>query len=173
MIAEFHPVVMQFLEWRRIHSFPAYSVSNTGLVRNEETGRQMTRLVNQSGVVNVGLTKNRVQYKRAVALLVVKAFFTVMIQEPFDTPINLNGDRFDNRVDNLAIRPRWYATKYFHQFEEGPYDAYAVEDVGNGERFDSIWDAAVQLGLLQSDIAVSVHSGRPVWPTNQVFRAVD
>lgn len=173
MISEFHSLAFQFVEWRRINHFPAYSVSSEGLVRNDETGRNMTRLVNQAGIVNVGLTKNRIQYKRAVALLVAKAFLTVIMQDTFDTPINLNGDRFDNRVGNLAMRPRWYATKYFHQFEEGPYDAYAVEDVDTGERFDSIWDAATQLGLLQSDIAISVHTRKPVWPTGQIFRAVD
>ena len=172
MISEFHSLTIQFIEWRRITHFSDYSVSNTGMVRNEETGRTMARLVNQRGVVNVGLTKNRVQYKRAVALLVVKAYLAVVLHDAFDTPINLNGDRFDNRVENLAVRPRWYATKYFNQFEEGPYDAYAVQ-ADDGERFDSIWDAATQLGLLQSDIAVSVHTGRPVWPTNQVFHAVD
>jgi hypothetical protein len=169
---EFHPIVNHFVEWRRIHSFPIYSVSETGLVRNDETGRNMTRLVNQAGVVNVGLTKNRTQYKRAVALLVAKAFLTVVLQDSFDTPINLNGDRFDNRVDNLAWRPRWYATKYFQQFHDDPIDEYRIMDIDSGEEFESTWDAAVKLGLLQTDIVISIHSGKRVWPTNQRFRAI-
>lgn len=173
MIHELHPFVESFTEWRRIHSFPAYSVSETGLVRNDETGRQLTRLVNQSGVVNVGLTKNRTQYKRAVALLVAKAFLAVVLQDTFDTPINLNGDRFDNRVGNLAMRPRWFATKYFQQFHSDPNDFYRIEDLVTGEQFESTWDAAVKLGLLQSDIVISVHTGMPVWPTNQIFRQLD
>ena len=173
MISEFHSSLIQFVEWRRIHSFPIYSVSNTGLVRNDKTGRQLTRLVNQAGVVNVGLTKNHTQYKRAVALLVAKAFLTVVLQDTFDTPINLNGDRFDNRADNLAWRPRWFAFKYHHQFDEDPLSGYRVENVETGEQFESTWDAAVRLGLLQSDIAISVHTGRRVWPTDQTFRVID
>jgi hypothetical protein len=170
MISELHPIMNEFIEWRRIHSFPAYSVSATGLVRNDETGRRMTMLVNQAGVVNVGLTKNRVQYKRAVALLVAKAFLTVVLQDTFDTPVNLDGDRYNNWVGNLVLRPRWYATKYFQQFHEEPIKDYPIEDVDSGEMFDSAWDATTRLGLLQSDIVLSVHTGARVWPTNQRFR---
>jgi hypothetical protein len=172
MIHEFHPIVSTIIEWRRVHDFSSYSVSATGLVRNDETGRQMTRLVNQSGVVNVGLTRNRVQYKRAVALLVAKAFLTIALQDSFDTPINLNGDRFDNRVGNLMMRPRWFATKYFQQFHDDLNDVYPIEDIDSGEQFKSTWDAAVQLGLLQTDIVISIHTGMPVWPTGQRFRAI-
>lgn len=172
MFSEFHSPLVQFIEWRRIHSFPIYSVSDTGSVRNERTGRELARLVNQAGVVSVGLTKDKIQYKRAVALLVAKAFLTVVLQDSFDTPINLNGNRFDNRVDNLAWRPRWYAFKYNQQFDEEPIDGYPVEDADTGEQFESTWDAALKLGLLQSDIAISVRTGKRVWPTNQLFRAV-
>lgn len=170
MIADVHPIVEQFVEWRKIRQFTDYSISSTGTVRNDDSGRQMSMLVNQAGVVHVGLTKNRTQYKRAVALLVVKAFLTVVMHDSFDTPINLNGDRFNNQIDNLMLRPRWYATKYFQQFDERPIQSYGIEDVETGDRFDSIWQAATELGLLQSDIALSVHSRKPVWPTNQIFR---
>lgn len=173
MIHEFHSAIAQLDEWRRVHAFPAYSVSAAGLVRNDKTGRQLVRMVNQAGIVNVGLTRDRVQYKRAVALLVAKAFLTIALQDAFDTPINLNGDRFDNRVGNLTLRPRWFATKYFQQFQESPRDFYPIVDVDTGEQFDSIWDAATKLGLLQTDIAVSVHTGKAVWPTNQVFQMID
>ena len=172
MIHELHPMLEQFNEWRKIYNFPEYSVSDTGFVRNDENGRQMTMLVNQAGVVNVGLTKNRTQYKRAVALLVAKAFLTVARYDSFDTPINLDGDRYNNWVGNLALRPRWFATKYFQQFHVERNDVYPIEDVDTHERFESTWEAATKLGLLQSDIIISVHTGRRVWPSNQRFRPV-
>ena len=172
MIAELHPIVDQFVEWRKIRQFAGYSVSSTGTVRNDETGRQMSMLVNQAGVVHVGLTKNRVQYKRSVALLVVNAFLSMFVYDSFDTPINLNGDRFDNGVSNLMMRPRWYATKYFQQFQIGQHRLYPIEDVDSGEQFESIWSAATTLGLLQSDILRSIHMGVPVWPTSQFFRQI-
>lgn len=172
MITELHPIVVQFVEWRKIHQFMDYSISSTGTVRNDDSGRQMSMLVNQSGVVNVGLTKNRTQYKRAVALLVVKAFLTVVMPNAFDTPINLDGDRFNNKISNLALRPRWYATRYFQQFHEEPIYDIAVEDAESGEQFESVWEASTALGILQSDIVLSIHNGRPVWPTNQIFRSL-
>lgn len=172
MIHELHPLLSEFEQWRKVYNFPAYSVSEAGLVRNDETGRQMTMLVNQAGVVNVGLTKNRTQYKRAVALLVVKAFLTVVTHDSFDTPINLDGDRYNNWVGNLALRPRWFATKYFQQFHNERTDAYPIEDIDTHDRYASTWHAATELGLLQSDIIRSVHTGSRVWPTNQRFRPV-
>jgi hypothetical protein len=170
MISELHPVLGPFVEWRRITAFPGYTVSSTGFVRNEENGRRMTMLVNQSGVVNVGLTRNRTQYKRAVALLVAKAFLTVVMQETFDTPINLDGDRYNNRIGNLSLRPRWFATKYFQQFHDELVEDYPIEEVDSGEVFENTWQAAIKLGLLHSDIVTSVHTGKRVWPTNQRFR---
>jgi hypothetical protein len=104
-------------DWRDIRFFPGYSVSTIGRVRNDDTGRMMTLMVNQSGVVNVGLTRSREQHRRAVALLVADAFIPRPIREAFDTPINLNGDRMNNTIDNLVWRPRWFAIKYIQQFK--------------------------------------------------------
>jgi hypothetical protein len=132
----------------------------------------MALLVNQHGVVNVGLTKKCVQYKRAVGLLVATAFIDKGdLGESFDCPINLDGDRYNNRAMNLAWRPRWFATKYFQQIEEAHFnDRYPIEELKTRNRFESPWDAALKYGLLQVDILLSVCNGDPVWPTRQVFR---
>lgn len=159
-------------EWRPIESFPGYSVSDTGYVMNDETGHLMTMLVNQAGVVNVGLTKNRVQYKRAVARLVATAFIKTRPNESFDSPINLDGDRHNNNVSNLMWRPRWFATKYFQQFEETEEGLYfPVEEADTKEWFDSPLQAAVTFGLLMVDVLLSVNNSSFVWPTQQKFRS--
>jgi hypothetical protein len=158
-------------EWRVIRFFPDYSVSSTGYVRNDDTGRRMTMLVNQAGVVNVGLTRNRVQYKRAVAPLVAKAFIDDRISEAFNCPINLNGDRFNNSVENLMWRPKWFATKYFRQFEEAHFEDYnPIEDVDTHEWFANPWEAAKRFGLLQVEIILSICNNTFVWPTRQKFQ---
>lgn len=160
-------------EWQQIRSFPGYSVSDTGHVRNDDNGRIMAKLINQSGVVNVGLTKNKVQYKRSVALLVADAFLVPPRHQTFTTPINLNGDRTDNTVENLLWRPRWFATKYFHQFRSGPVSpVLAVEELNTHEQFESSWIAATSYGLLDVDVRVSTISLTEVWPTYQRFRSI-
>jgi hypothetical protein len=157
-------------EWRRIESFPNYAVSDTGIVRNDETGQTMAMLVNQSGVVNVGLTKNKVQYKRSVALLVALAFIKTARSLEFNTPINLDGDRFNNGVPNLLWRPRWFAVQYAQQFKTGPigFDV-PIEDMASKQQYKTSFEAATIHGLLEVDIVLAVTSKTWVWPTYQKF----
>jgi hypothetical protein len=149
-------------EWRKIVMFPEYSVSNTGSVRNDETDRLMTNNVNQFGIVHVGLTKNKKQYRRALSILVAEAF----IPRPsfgFDTPVNLDGNRSNNEAYNLVWRPRWFAVKYFQQFQQNhPCFTRKVQVVETGEVFGTSWDAALTLGALDRDIAFSILSGSVV-----------
>jgi hypothetical protein len=160
-------------EWRPIVSFPGYSVSDTGLVRNDEYDRIMTLMRNQFGVVHVGLTKNRVQYRRTVNRLVAEAFLVPPRNENFDTPINLDGDRLNNHVENLLWRPRHFATRYFKQFVLGPIQpSYAVAEVNTGQEFESSWGAALTYGLIETDVRVASRLGSEVWPTYQRFRRI-
>jgi hypothetical protein len=157
-------------EWRQVQGFPNYSVSDNGIVRNDDSGQTMAMLVNQSGVVNVGLTKNKVQYKRSVALLVALAFIKTARSLEFNTPINLDGDRFNNKVPNLLWRPRWFAVQYVQQFKAPPigYDV-PLEDVSTHEQYKTSFEAAIANGLLEVDIVLAVTSKTWVWPTYQKF----
>lgn len=160
-------------EWREIPLFPGYSVSDVGSVRNDETDRLMSTSVNQHGIVHVGLTKNKIQYRRALAILVAEAFILRPSFE-FDTPINLDGDRFNNRAANLLWRPRWFATQYFKQFHTytRPCLDREVEVVETGEIFPTSWHAATALGALDRDIAMSIMSGSKARVVLQHFRLV-
>lgn len=158
-------------EWRAVLEFPGYSVSNTGLVRNEETGRMMTRHVNQRGIVNVSFNRAANQYKRSVSVLVATAFVTTARSQSFDTPINLDGDRLNNNADNLLWRPRWYALRYFQQFHTDRRSIdRPIEELRTGEVFKSSWEAAVQFGVLDLEIVNSVANKTYVWPTYQRFK---
>jgi len=163
-------------QWIAIEEFPGYSVSDTGLVRNDDTGYLMSRLANQGGVVHVGLTKNRTLYKRSLPLLVANAFIPKPDSErftAFDTPINLDGNRFNNHVHNLMWRPRWFAVKYFLQFQQdSPSIPRPVEIIENGIVFRSSWEAATTLGVFDREIAISVMTQNYVWPLLQRFRVV-
>lgn len=160
--------------WRQIPEFPNYSVGDEGHVRNDATGRFLAKLVNQYGVVNVGLCRNGNQYKRSLPLLVAKAFIPKLAQHSeFDTPINLDGDRLNNRVTNLMWRPYWFAVKYAQQFHNGErgFDV-PIEDVMTGEQFKTSWEAAIKYGLLDREILIATLNRTYVWPTYQKFRVL-
>lgn len=172
------PRVALEVEWREITEFPRYSVSTTGLVRNDETGRVLTRLVNRQGITYVGITKGGSQRNRSVPRLVAEAFLPLPRYKTFDTPINLDGDRLNNHVDNLMWRPRWFAMRYHRQFQTIHENyVWPIEEVATGEIFESPWGAVVKYGLLCHEIVTNASNNtyhanldRGVWPTGQNFR---
>lgn len=160
-------------EWVVIPYFENYSVSNYGRIKSDKTDRIMALTENQYGVVCVGMMRDGLQYHRSVPLLVAKAFLEQPF-EAFDTPINLDGDRHNNHVDNLAWRPRWFAIKYNRQFRE-PYRfsiPNKIEDIKTGEISENSFECAKRYGLLEQDLVLSIFNRTYVWPTYQEFRAI-
>lgn len=141
---------------------------------NQETGRLLSFLQNQTGNVHVGLIRNKVQYKRSVPLLVANAFVAKPPhRREFDTPINLDGDRYNNRAVNLMWRPRWFARKYFAQFESDVRGIFGpIQDTITKEVFESTWEAAIKFGLLEKDIVLSIMNRTYVVPSFQTFRKI-
>jgi hypothetical protein len=160
--------------WKTIDLFEDYSVSNHGRVRSDKSGRILALNENQYGVVQVGLMRDGVQYHRSVPLLVAKGFLAPLTG-PFDTPINLDGDRTNNHVDNLAWRPRWFAIKYNRQFRY-PYEnpiLVPVIDLKTGEVSENSFEGAKRYGLLEQDLVLSIVNRTYVWPTYQEFGVVE
>jgi len=162
-------------EWREIAEFPGYSVSNTGCVRNDDSERIMAPQVNGHGITYVGICKRDpgclvTQYKRSVSVLVAQAFVACP-NDSFDTPINLDGDRFNNDSSNILWRPRWFAVKYFQQFQQdSPCFSRPVQVIETEEVYESSWEAATTLGVLDREIAMSIMNRCYVWPIFQHFR---
>lgn len=163
------------MDLRVIEDFPDYSISEDGLVVNNHTGRQLSLTINQRGLVQVGLVKHGRQCKRSVSLLVAKTFLDPPALEAFNTPIHLDGDRLNNRIDNLMWRPRWFAVKYQQQFERwrGPKVPQRIIEINTKMKFKSSWHAAKQFGLLDQDIADAIEHRTYVWPTYQQFRILE
>lgn len=156
--------------WRVIFDFPDYEVSNFGRIRTNRTGRILSLSMTQYGLVQVGLMREGIQYHRSVPLLVAKAFLPVR-RGPFDTPINLDGDRLNNHVDNLVWRPRWFAVRYNQQFRY-PYPnpiKSPIMDIKTQEVSINSFEAAKQYGLLEQDLVMSILNRTFVWPTYQQF----
>lgn len=160
-------------EWKPIEKFKLYEVSSHGRIRNIGTERILELNVNQYGVQFVGLMRDGVQFHRGVALLVARAFIPLPYST-FDTPINLNGDREDNRVENLAWRPRWFAIKYNQQFLNR-YDFGFPNRVRNektGQIYENSWECAIANGLLERDLVMSIFNRTYVWPLYVTFKAI-
>jgi hypothetical protein len=161
------------IEWRDIREFPRYIISETGSVLNKDTGRTMTLLRNQHGIVHVGLVKDGVQHKRSVAVLVAQYFLPRPTFPAFDTPINLDGDRLNNHYANIMWRPLWFARKYHRQFtRSNPVLICAVMEVETEEIFPNTLFAAKRFGLLEREIAFAALNGAQVFPTKQMFKIV-
>lgn len=157
-------------EWMRIAQFPNYSVSDSGFVRNDETGKELARLVNQHGIVHVGLMLNGKQRKKSLPLLVAEAFVPRSSFE-FDSVINLDGDRYNNEAYNLMWRPLWFVRGYFQELRRGrPIITRPVQLIETEEVFDNSLAAATTLGLLESEIVESVMTRNWVFPIFKHFR---
>jgi hypothetical protein len=157
-------------EWREIVGFSGYSVSDAGAVQNDETGRLMRTYRNTRGIETIGLMHRGVQHKRSVAVLVADAFIRTARSIHFNTPINLDGDRSNNRVTNLAWRPLWFAQRYHSQFKIGPQGfACPVQNLHTQEIYPTSWDAAINLGLLERELVMSILDRTYVFPLYQTF----
>lgn len=162
-------------DWRKIESFKDYSVSNLGRVKNDVTGRVLAVVRDRNGSTSVGLFKDRHLHRRSLSLLVATAFLKEPRERSFNCPINLDGNRSNNQVDNLMWRPRWFAIKYTRQFHDEwshyPDYIYPVEEVNTKQRFDSCWEASTTQGILVHDVHLSTETDLCVWPTRQTFRS--
>ncbi len=163
-------------EWASLETlgFPAYEISNDGLVRNRRTERIIKTSANQEGIVRVGLMRPDVGVQRTVSLArLVARMFVLGRSATFDTPIQLNGNRADCTVENMMWRPRWFAVKYYRQFEnEEPLMRTKIYDVETSREYNNTREAATENGLLEEDIAKSVVNGSPCFPTWQIFARV-
>lgn len=158
--------------WAEIPGFSRYVISNMGMVMNVKTSRPLKPYLTPQGVVYVPMYDDtNEQCTRSLKLLVAKEFVDGET-DIFDTPINKDGDKRNNRADNLLWRPRWFAIKYSRQFK-GYFpkaDTGPVFDLESNERFETVRDAAIAFGLLFRDVYRSTYSENPVFPTRQVFR---
>lgn len=161
------------LDWVTIPDFPNYVISNYGDIVNVTSGRWMKQSTTSQGVIKVGLIRSSRQFTRSVAVMVATAFVSGR-DDICDTPIHLDGNRSNNRADNLAWRPRWFAWRYSSQFSSISESARIgpLRDVGTGRRFMDVYEAAICCGLLFEDIRKSLVMKEPCFPTFQRFEII-
>lgn len=158
-------------QWRPIVRFPDYQVSDVGRIYSDKTGTFLQPSMNSTGNVKVNLMLEGVVFTKSVRTLVADAFLPDdgFFENP--TPINLDGDHWNNHIDNLMWRPRWFAWKYSRQFNDPIPPEYKVPivDIVQDVAWASTKYAGIALGLLWEYIYQSILTGRPVFPTGSVF----
>lgn len=160
--------------WVQVVGFPNYEINESGIVRRKLRERPVAVAFNQQGNPYVGLSRDGVQHKRSLALLVAITFLGQPVNERFDTPIHLNGVKKDCNSENLMWRPRHFAVAYHQQFYNGLRGFLVpVYDVATGETFPTSWEAATKYGLLDREILLAAVNRTVVFPTGQHFAPVD
>jgi hypothetical protein len=87
-------------EWKTINNYPNHSISNFGVIRNNETKR-ILKLSTSSGYLRIGLCKDGLQKHFSQHQLLGLHF--IPNPENYKQIDHINGIRNDNRIENL----RW------------------------------------------------------------------
>lgn len=160
--------------YKEIEGFPGYSVSDDGQVINEY-GRPIKPSITQRGASKVTLYRGGVAFTKSLSLIVAKEHvYNDWDPEIFDTPIHLDNDLQNNRAENLAWRPRWFAIKYQKQYWQENYRTAKtpIEEVDTGEYFEGFVEPCQKYGVLWVDVFKSCTTGIHVFPRGNVFRFV-
>jgi hypothetical protein len=142
-----------------IDEFPDYEINSHGHIYSRMTGRRMRYTPNTHGELTVGMTRDGIQYRRSVKLLVAR-YFVPGENDIFDTPILLDGDRENLHAENIVWRPRWFAWKYARQFANPQpwYDRGPLLELNHKVLYQNVYTAGVITGSLFADIVGSIGS---------------
>ena len=153
-------------EWRPIDGFDAYIISTHGRVRSGYSNSEIIQRRNQTGVVSVWLSQDGARYARSLPLLVARHWLPEPEREDFTTPIHLDGNRQNCRVDNLLWRPRWFAIAFHRERLEDPFADWRdpIEIIETGEIFTNPRELSMVYGNLEKDIYFSIVNEKHIFP---------
>ncbi len=87
------------IKWEKIKDFPNYSISNTGLVRNDVTGKLKKIQHDNSGYLVCALYHHQKRKLYKVHRLIAKYYIPNPDNKPYIN--HINGVKDDNRIENL------------------------------------------------------------------------
>lgn len=158
-----------------IPSFPGYYVSVEGDVFNERN-QPMAVSINQQGIAKTTLYIHGEKKTRSIATLVAETYLEVEAPfgYPFDTPINLDGDRTNNALSNLAMRTRTFAIRYHKQFKSRMFlnDRQPIRCISDMVDFDTVSLCCMEYGLVYQDLLQATHDRRPCFPVLKRFEFI-
>ena len=154
--------------WKKIEGFLNYSVSDTGLVRNDETGKMLKSFTTTTGYRIVHLSNNKRKKTVKLHRLIAEAF--IPNEKCLKCVNHINGDKQDNRIENLE----WcsHSENNIHSYQTlGRSSANAIHAmtvakfkpvlcVESGAVYRSVKEAAKQTGILHQNISACLIGNR-------------
>lgn len=128
-------------EWRTLAAYPDYEVSNYGEIYSHKTDRILEGRDSGHGFIRVHLTNEDGTREEYIHQMVASAF--VRGWRPRTQVMHFDGDKSNNRVDNLRVRSRRF---YPEDVRIRHYRGQSVRIVETGEIFRSIRDCARKIG---------------------------
>lgn len=158
----------------QIHDFPNYGISEGGFVWNYRWERYIKRSPNQSGLLTVRLNRDYSQHVLTVSRLVMYHWSDEDWPDHYNTIVYRDGNRDNCHVDNLIMRPRWFAIQYHQQINSPPkYNSrFPITIEETGEVFRTARDCAMTYGILPNDIFSSALTGKRIFPNHWNARFV-
>ena len=138
-------------EWIVVEEFPDYEVSTWGRIRSRKTGRLLHPNPNQQGFLIVRLRKDGASFTRALHKLVAQAFLPLPPRG--HSPWHIDGDRWNNRIENLKYRSRYFVYNWSQQQQRHePLIEHPIVDMVSGQRWPDSRTASEELGILEQHI---------------------
>lgn len=148
--------------WRNIPGFPGYQASDFGNIRNKNwhnTGnvRNLSQFKKNNGYYQVSLTLARGEDSRGELVHRLVALAFLPNPENRQQINHKNGDKADNRVDNLE----WVTAKenIAHAVEKLKRNKKEIVCIETGTKYDSATDAAREIGGDNSHISKAAKHG--------------
>lgn len=143
---------MEEIIWRPIVGFEeVYKISNTGKVvslHKRNFNQEISQRIDRAGYLTVRLSKQGRTSTQYVHRLVTLAFIDILEDKTFVN--HINGNRLDNRIENLE----WctHAENIKHAYKMGAYNhpEFMIIDNCTGKSYNSIMQAAKDLNICYS-----------------------
>lgn len=156
------------MTWKKIECFPNYSVSNTGLVRNDDTGKLVKSYKSSTGYSITHLSKDKRKYNVKIHRIVAQAFIPNQRNERCVN--HINGNKQDNRVENLEwCSHSWNNIHSYRTLGRSSINAITAMAAANlkpvvcvesGIVYGSIKEAANRTGALRGNISLCLAGKR-------------
>lgn len=150
-----------------------YSVSDSGDIRRDSTGRIVKPVCNGNGYLQVGLYKRGIRKKFGVSRLVASAFLAEPKEPHFNALLHKDGDKDNCAATNLVWRPRWFVVKYHREMTLWDHNIpfRMVVDETSGREYATVRDVVVAHGILYSDLINGVHNHEsPLFAEGRIFK---
>lgn len=149
--------------WKLIEDYPNYEVSDMGRVRNTKTGRVLRPGRDKCGYRYVLLCKEGKSKIFRVHRLVANAFILNLENKPYIN--HINGDKTDNRLDNLEWCTQSENIKHAIRIglksksDKLGKPKQRVRCIETSQEFESQSQTAKYFGVDQGSIHASIHKG--------------